>query len=84
VVFGDSTHHERLLAAADGSDLFLNAVAWLAEQGDEISMRAATTKERRVELTAQQARLVWVTGLVLLPGLVLALGLYVAFRRRPL
>ena len=85
VVFGDSDFITNAYwRLPGGGDLFLNAVAWLAEQGDEISMRAATTKERRVEMTAQQARLVWVTGLVLLPGLVLALGLYVAFRRRPL
>lgn len=85
VVFGDSDFISNAYwRLPGGGDLFLNAVAWLAEQGDEISVRASATKERRVELTAQQARLVWVTGLGLLPGLVLALGLYVAFRRRPL
>jgi ABC-type uncharacterized transport system involved in gliding motility auxiliary subunit len=85
VVFGDSDFAaNRDWRVPGGGDLFLNALAWLGERGDEIAVRAAPVVERRVELTARESRTVFLLGVVGLPLLVVAAGLWTAWRRRPL
>jgi ABC-type uncharacterized transport system involved in gliding motility auxiliary subunit len=82
VVFGDSDFCANKYWRLPGSgDLFMNAVAWLSERGEEISVRARTTSERRVELTQQQSRAVLVTGVFLLPLLIVSAGVWVGWRR---
>lgn len=85
VVFGDSDFISNAQWRLPGAgDLFLNSVAWLAEKGDEIAIRGATVMNRRVELTVQQSRLLFVLGFVLLPGLMIGAGIAAAFSRRGL
>jgi ABC-type uncharacterized transport system involved in gliding motility auxiliary subunit len=82
VVFGDSDFASNKYWRVPGAgDLFLNSVAWLAERGDEIAIRAPEILDRRVELTARQARGVFVSGVVLLPLAIVGAGAWVAYRR---
>ncbi len=63
-------------------DLFLNAVSWLAEDEDLISVRPRNQENRSIQLTrASSSVLFWVT-LVLLPGSALVSGILVWLRRR--
>jgi ABC-type uncharacterized transport system involved in gliding motility auxiliary subunit len=62
--------------------LFLNAVNWLAEEADLISLPPRTPSLHVLQLNeARKRAIVWV-GLVLLPLLVMAAGLSVWSRRR--
>lgn len=85
VVIGDSDFAaNRDWRVPGGGDLFLNAVAWLAERSDEIAVRPPAVVERRVDLTAREARTVFLLGVVGLPLLVVAAGIWTAWRRRGL
>lgn len=63
-------------------DFFLNTVSWLAEQEDLIAIRPKDTRQTPVFLTSQQARLVFLVPVVVLPGVVLAGGVVAFLRRR--
>jgi len=63
-------------------DLFLNTVSWLAEQEDLISIRPKETKQAPVFLSAQQAQIAFLVPVVVVPGLVLAGGIFTFIRRR--
>lgn len=75
-----------VLQAAGGSfgnsDLFLNAVSWLAEEESLISIRATPPTTRMVYLTAPQVRLVMYSSVLFLPALVVVAGVWVWWRRR--
>ena len=83
VVLGDSDFASNALLAFQGNqDFFLNAVAWLAQDPDLISIRPREPDDQKMFLTATQARNVLYLSLVLLPGLFVALGVYTWWRRR--
>jgi ABC-type uncharacterized transport system involved in gliding motility auxiliary subunit len=63
-------------------DFFLNAVSWLAEQEDLISIRPRDTRQTPVVLTSQQAQAVFLVPVVLVPGLLLVAGIVTFVRRR--
>ena len=83
VVFGTAA-----LAANNGlgfqgnRDFFLNTVSWLAEEEDQISIRAKDVKKTPVFLSAQQAQAVFLLPVVVLPALVLTGGIVAVVRRR--
>lgn len=82
VVFGDSDFIANKYWRLPGSgDLFLNAVAWLSERPEEIAVRAPSNPDRRVELTAEGARTVFLSGVVFLPLAIAAAGFWVGWRR---
>ena len=83
VVIGDSDFaNNAFLRHQRNGDLFLNAVSWLAEDEDLISVRPKDSGNRSVQMTPADSRtMFWVT-MVLLPGAALALGLLVWSRRR--
>ncbi len=82
VVFGDSDFARNKFWRLPGSgDLVLNAFAWLAERPDEIAVRSAEPTDRRVDLTARQARAIFTVGVVLLPLFVIGAGIWVGWRR---
>jgi len=85
VVFGDCDFAtNRDWRVPGGGDLLLNAVAWLAERPEEIAIRAPVLRERRIELNAEQARTLFVGGVIGLPLAIIALGILAAWRRRAL
>src|SRR3954471_6935516 len=63
-------------------DLFMNAVGWLSQQENLISIRPKEADDRRITLTAtQQNNITWLS-LLLVPGFVFATGVYTWWRRR--
>jgi ABC-type uncharacterized transport system involved in gliding motility auxiliary subunit len=83
VVFGTSILATNQFLNVQGNrDLFLNAVSWLAEQEDLISIRPKDTKRTPVMLSAQQGQVVFLLPVVVLPGIALVAGIVVFARRR--
>jgi len=83
VVFGDSDFASNTYYRAQGNgDLFMNAVSWLAEQEDLISIRPRDPEDRRVNLTRSQSRLVFWVTVVLMPLAVLGVGAGIYWKRR--
>jgi gliding motility-associatede transport system auxiliary component len=82
-VYGDSDWASNALLGVQGNqDLFLNTVAWLAQDPDLISIRAREPEDQRLVLTQQQQGNVRLFALLLLPGALLGLGVYSWWRRR--
>ena len=63
-------------------DFFLNTVSWLAEEEDQISIRAKDARQAPVFLNAQQGQAVFLLPVVVLPALVLLGGIVAVVRRR--
>lgn len=83
VVFGDSDFaSNRWLGIQGNRDLFLNAVNWLAQQENMISIRPRDPEDRRITLTAGQDRFIQLLALFVIPGLILAAGVQAWWRRR--
>lgn len=83
VVFGDSDFASNTYYRAQGNgDFFMNAVSWLAEQEDLISIRPRDPEDRRVNLTRSQSRLMFWVSVVLMPLAVLGVGAGIYWKRR--
>jgi ABC-type uncharacterized transport system involved in gliding motility auxiliary subunit len=83
VAFGDSDFVSNDgLGIPGNADLFLNTVNWLAQQENLIAIRPKQPDDRRVTLTADQQTWVAWFSILLLPGAVLATGVYSWWRRR--
>jgi ABC-type uncharacterized transport system involved in gliding motility auxiliary subunit len=83
VVYGTSNLSANQFLNLQGNrDFFLNTVSWLAEQEDLIAIRPKDTKQTPVFLTSQQAQMVFLVPVVVLPGLVLLGGVLTVVRRR--
>lgn len=82
-VIGDSDFASNAVVGIQGNrDMFLNAVNWLAQQENLISIRAREPEDRRLTLTASaQSRLFWLSVL-LLPAAILGAGVYTWMSRR--
>ncbi len=63
-------------------DLFMNAVGWLAEEDELISIRPKQYEAREVTLTSPQTRAVVYGNIIAVPLAVLAAGALVWWRRR--
>jgi ABC-type uncharacterized transport system involved in gliding motility auxiliary subunit len=75
VVFGDSDFAVNSNLRLSGNrDLILNAINWLAEEEDLISIRPVDELQQPVLLTATQGRFVFWIPVVALPALVLLIG----------
>jgi gliding motility-associatede transport system auxiliary component len=82
-VFGDSDFVSNGFLGIPGNrDLFLNTVNWLAQQENLISIRPKDPEDRRVSLTADQAKLIFWLAIVIIPGFILAAGVQTWWRRR--
>ena len=78
VVIGDSDFaNNAFLRHQRNGDLFLNAVSWLAEDEDLISVRPKNSENRSVQMTPAHSRTLWWVTMVALPGAALGLGLLV-------
>ncbi|MGH7323660.1 MAG: GldG family protein [Candidatus Rokuibacteriota bacterium] len=83
VVWGTSSLAANQFLNLQGNrDFFLNTVSWLAEQEDLISIRPKDARQTPVFLTSQQAQLVFLIPVVVVPGLVLVGGIVTLVRRR--
>lgn len=82
-VFGDSDFAANGSLGIQGNrNLVLNAVNWLAEQENLISIRPREPEDRRITLTADQQFRIQVASLILIPGLIFGTGVFTWWRRR--
>jgi ABC-type uncharacterized transport system involved in gliding motility auxiliary subunit len=83
VAVGDADFASNALLGFQGNqDFFLNAVAWLAEDADLISIRPKEPENQALFLSRQaQQNVAWV-ALVILPALFVVLGVVAWWRRR--
>jgi ABC-type uncharacterized transport system involved in gliding motility auxiliary subunit len=83
VALGDADFASNALLGFQGNrDFFLNAVAWLAEDADLISIRPKEPEDQRMFLQQTQQQTVALLALVLLPGLFVGLGVWSWWSRR--
>ena len=83
VVYGTATLASNQGLNLQGNrDFFLNTVSWLAEEEDQISIRPKDPRQTPVFLNANQAQLVFLLPVVVVPGLVLAGGVVAVARSR--
>jgi gliding motility-associatede transport system auxiliary component len=83
VVFGDSDFASNSVLGIEGNrDIFMNAVGWLSQQENLISVRAKEPDDRRLTLTARAQNGLTILSVFLVPGLVFLTGVYSWWRRR--
>jgi ABC-type uncharacterized transport system involved in gliding motility auxiliary subunit len=83
VVYGDSDFASNGFFGLQGNgNLFLNTVAWLAQDESFISIRAKNPEDRRLTMTEAQGRLASYVMLLLLPAGILISGVSVWMKRR--
>jgi ABC-type uncharacterized transport system involved in gliding motility auxiliary subunit len=84
VVFGDSDFAVNQLARANvtNSMLLANSLNWLVERETLLGIPPRKTAQVRLSLTSGEMRTVYLLALLVLPGLAVAAGIYVHFRRR--
>lgn len=82
-VFGDSDFASNAVGNSVGNaDLFLNTVSWLTAQENLIAIRPRESSDSRLNITPQGINLIRWFSLLLLPGAVIATGIYTWSRRR--
>ncbi len=78
VVFGDSDFAANAYFKVQGNgDLFMNALSWLAEEEDLISVRPKDPEDRRISLTKTQTMIILYVGVIMLPLLIFVTGIVV-------
>jgi ABC-type uncharacterized transport system involved in gliding motility auxiliary subunit len=84
VVFGDSDFAVNQLVRANvtNSMLLANSLNWLVERETLLGIPPRKTAQVRLSLTSGEMRTVYLLALLVLPGLAVAAGIYVHFRRR--
>jgi ABC-type uncharacterized transport system involved in gliding motility auxiliary subunit len=83
IVVGDSDFAANYGLGIQGNrDFFMNAVNWLAQSENLIAIRPREAEDRRITLTADQSQRIMLLSIFIIPGLVLATGVYTWWRRR--
>jgi ABC-type uncharacterized transport system involved in gliding motility auxiliary subunit len=84
IVIGNSTFAtDGLFDQLGNGDVFLNSVRWAGQQEQStLSIRPKEAKNRRINLTAQQASLAGWLALVILPLLAFGTAIFIWWRRR--
>ncbi|MBE9191052.1 Gldg family protein [Gloeocapsopsis crepidinum LEGE 06123] len=84
VIFGDSNFAvDGLFEQQLNGDVFLNSVGWLSKQDEEtLSIRPREPRNRRINLAAQQANVLGLTALLLIPLIGFASAVFLWWRRR--
>jgi len=81
--FGDSDFASNTLVGFQGNrDLFLNTVAWLAQDADLISIRPKEPEDQRLVLSRLQQQNLAVLALLLIPGVFILMGIREWWSRR--
>lgn len=82
-VIGDSDFAANYAINIQGNrDIFMNTIGWLTQQENLISIRPKEAGDRRLTLTADQARRVGWLALLIIPGAIFAMGVHTWWRRR--
>jgi ABC-type uncharacterized transport system involved in gliding motility auxiliary subunit len=83
IAIGDSDFAANAYINVQGNrDLFMNAIGWLSQQENLISIRPREASDRRLTMTAAETRMVFFLSLFGIPGAILAMGVYTWWRRR--
>ncbi len=84
VVFGDAgfVTNQNVSPQMANLDLFINAVDWLAEEEELISIRPKQPENRQLFLTPLQVSLTLLTTLIVIPLAVFAAGVVIWWKRR--
>ena len=83
VALGDTDFAANNAVGIQGNqDFFLNSVNWLAQQENLIAIRPREAQDRRLSLTADQQQRIMLLSIFVIPGLVLAGGVYTWWKRR--
>lgn len=83
VVIGDSAFAEnQWIGQQHNGDLFYNAIDWLAQDENLISIRPKSSTNRRVTLTSAQAAVLRWLDLIFLPAFVIIAGVAIWWKRR--
>jgi ABC-type uncharacterized transport system involved in gliding motility auxiliary subunit len=83
VVYGTSNLAANQFLNVQGNrDFFLNTVSWLAEEEDQISIRPKDVKQTPVFMSSNQAQVVFLLPVVVLPALIIVGGIVAVVRRR--
>ena len=83
VIFGDSDFVKNFFYSSDDNrDLFLNAVNWLAEDYELISIRPKRFPFRRLVINTSEADVIKWSSWFLPPSVMVILGTIVWWRRR--
>jgi ABC-type uncharacterized transport system involved in gliding motility auxiliary subunit len=84
VVFGNSVFVANTVVSqnAANADLALNSVSWLAQEESLIAIRPKPPANKSITLTGGQMNGIFSVSVLALPLAVLALGVFVAYRRR--
>lgn len=83
VALGDSDFASNGYLGFQGNrDFFMNTINWLAQQENLIAVRPREPEDRRLTLTADQQQRIMLLSIFVIPGLVLAGGVYAWWRRR--
>ncbi|MFC2163524.1 Gldg family protein [Acidobacteriota bacterium] len=82
-VFGDSDFvTNRYYNLSGNGNFFLNAVNWLTEESDLISIQPKTSSPKTIQLTPSQGKMLFWVSLIILPLAVLVTGITVWMRRK--
>jgi ABC-type uncharacterized transport system involved in gliding motility auxiliary subunit len=83
VFFGDAsfTSNQHLLEGLN-QDLFLNSVAWLVDEEDQLSIRPNEATSGLLDYSLLQALIMWFVALFGVPGMAVVAALFTWFRRR--
>lgn len=85
LVFGDSDFVSNgLLLNGQNQNLFLNAVAWLVGEEDQISIRPNEDGENNLSVTTAQAAIALLVSIFVMPGIAAVIGGALWLRRRAL
>jgi ABC-type uncharacterized transport system involved in gliding motility auxiliary subunit len=86
IAYGDSDFPSNLyLNILGNKDLFMSSIAVLAEEPELVAMRAKSDIPGPISpiyLTAEQARRIFWTAVVLVPGSIALLGVFIVWQRR--
>ncbi len=85
VVIGDAdfaTNVGLALTQGNNRDLFMNVMAWLAQQENLISIRPREPDDRRIVLTTAQQTNILLLALLVIPACIFGTGVYTWWRRR--
>ena len=83
VVIGDADFAcNQFFRGTYNADFFMNAINWLAEEEELVSIRPKEPERRPLNMDIKARRLLYLTTLFLLPGLCIVGGIIVWWRRR--